>query len=250
MTTHRFPFGEPLAPVPHTGNGHTRIFILGAYSSALHAMWKYGPGPSDRVQALAIANEPRPFWDGSDDIASIARHTPPFGELLPTPQNGPSGKVLRMRYLIPLGIHADRCWITDVVNTYFSNAQQMAAFRRAFAFKNTKAPAWRLPLRPTRITPDAKRAKALESELREAAPAWLITLGDEPLAALGLGTLSRYDYGQPTRVRPFGIDTMVIPFTHPRNAGRLGNHSTKWASTHDTWLRSESQRLRRRFTDA
>ena len=93
----RFPFGEPLAPVPHTSKGQTSVFILGAYSSAVHAMWRFGPGGSDRVQALAIANEPEPFWDGTDQLYLIARHRPPFGELLPTPENGPSGTALRKK---------------------------------------------------------------------------------------------------------------------------------------------------------
>ena len=247
---HRFPFGEPLAPVPHTGKGQTSIFILGAYSSALHAMWRFGAGGSDRVQALAIANEPEPFWDGTDQLHLIARHRPPFGELLLTPQNGPSGTALRDKYLIPLDIDAPRCWITDVVNTYFSTPQQRSAFGRAYAHHKLPPTDWSLPFRPDRILPDAQRLEALESELREASPTWLITLGDEPLSALSLGHLSQYEYGQPIAVRPFGMDTNLIPFTHPRNAGRLGRHSRKWASIHDEWLVEVAPSLRGRLADA
>jgi hypothetical protein len=247
---YRFPFGQKLTPVPHTHSGRTNIFVLGAYSSALHARWKFGPRGSDRVKALAIANEPEPFWGGMGEMDLITNHTPPFGSLLSTPQNGASGTALRDRYLIPLDLDAANCWLTDVVNTYFSTPQQRDAFERAYASKGLAAPNWTLPLRPQRIAPDAERKEQLISELRVASPSWLIALGDVPLSALGLGKLSRYRYGQPVAVRIFGIETNLVPFTHPRNAGRLGRHSPEWASIHDRWLDEIAPTLRGKLADA
>ena len=248
--TQSFPFGEPLLPVRHTCSGPTPVFILGAYSSALHAMWRYGPAARDRVQALAIANEPEPFWDGEDQLRLVARHTPPFGELLPTPQNGPSGIALRELYLTPLGLDPTRCWITDVINTYFSTPRQRQACKRAYASSGRLAPEWALPLRPGQITPNADRLAEIKAELKEAAPKWVLTLGDEPLAALGLARLSRHDYGVPTPTTLYGLKTTLIPLTHPRNAGRLGPHSRKWATIHDQWLSDVAPDLRSGFAAA
>jgi len=241
--TYRFPFGEPLAPVFPAARGPRRVFIFGAYSSALHATWKYGPRPRDRVQALAIANEPTPFWDGADEDVLIAKFAPPFGQLKPTAQNGASGRALQEHYLGALRLAAADCWITDLVNTYYARPNQRDAFRRAFESRNLEGQEWLLPLRPDRLRPGPKRMKELRDEFLEAGPSWVLTLGDEPLQALGLGRLSAHQYGHPAEEQVFGRPVALIPLTHPRNAGRLGRHSDFWAATHANWVSRDAPAL-------
>ncbi len=45
-------------------------FLLGVYPSALHVRWTH---PQYRVAALAVAEEPYPFWDGADEVERVDR---------------------------------------------------------------------------------------------------------------------------------------------------------------------------------
>lgn len=60
-----FPFGQPVLPCPPSSAAQRDVMILGAYPSALHVQWS-PPEPWKPVQALAVDNEPEPFWDGHD----------------------------------------------------------------------------------------------------------------------------------------------------------------------------------------
>ncbi|MFM2183140.1 MAG: hypothetical protein RJB61_1434 [Actinomycetota bacterium] len=65
-----FPFGDKALPrAPRRSEGTTLAYVLGVYPSALHIRWRL---PSSRpeglrgdVTALAVADEPIVFWDGS-----------------------------------------------------------------------------------------------------------------------------------------------------------------------------------------
>src|SRR5438552_3616039 len=61
-----FPFGQPVAPTRPSAVGPKRLFVLGAYPSALHVRWAPPAGQGRVVRALAVDNEPRPFWNGAD----------------------------------------------------------------------------------------------------------------------------------------------------------------------------------------
>ena len=201
------------------------VFILGVYPSALDARWKYGPCGSDHIQALAIANEPEPFWDSTNQLRLIARHRPHLASSFPLHRTDCRARLYAIgtsshlastlpaaglpMSLTPLNTGTEECILGCIY------ASQVAP------------PDWSLPIRPRRIVPDEQRLAALESELREASPTWLITLGDEPLATLSLGHLSQFDYGRPIPGRPFGIDTNLLSFTYPRNAGRFGKRHSK-----------------------
>src|SRR5690554_7365256 len=92
-----FPFGKPLYKVEQTDRQHKDIFVLGVYSSAVHAKW-LDNNNHVVVQALAVASEPYIFWhgDGAEDIIADIDIPKELGRLVPANLNlnGPSGKAL------------------------------------------------------------------------------------------------------------------------------------------------------------
>ena len=59
-----FPFGTELHPLVQEDKTPKKVFVLGVYASAVHARWK--KGKQIICQALAVASEPRIFWDGNE----------------------------------------------------------------------------------------------------------------------------------------------------------------------------------------
>ena len=62
-----FPFGQKLRPLVQEDTSPKKVFVLGVYASAVHARWK--KDGKIICQALAVASEPRIFWDGNEDEA-------------------------------------------------------------------------------------------------------------------------------------------------------------------------------------
>ena len=60
--TYHFPFGQELHPLVQEDTSPKKVFVLGVYASAVHARWK--KDGQIVCQALAVASEPRIFWDG------------------------------------------------------------------------------------------------------------------------------------------------------------------------------------------
>lgn len=102
-----FPFGQELRPLVQEDRSHKKVFVLGVYASAVHAKWKNNG--QIICQALAVASEPRIFWDGNEEEARaiIDKINIPeeLGSLEPAGKqlNGPSAKVLDDNILAPLG---------------------------------------------------------------------------------------------------------------------------------------------------
>lgn len=67
MEDYRFPFGERLHRLVQEDRTPKKVFVLGVYASAVHARWM----KDGKVEcpALAVASEPRIFWDGNEDEA-------------------------------------------------------------------------------------------------------------------------------------------------------------------------------------
>lgn len=63
-----YPFGETVHPLVQQDRTPKKVFVLGVYASAVHARWKRG----NKIicQALAVASEPRIFWDGNPEEAA------------------------------------------------------------------------------------------------------------------------------------------------------------------------------------
>ena len=62
-----FPFGQQVHTLVQQDRTPKKVFVLGVYASAVHARWK----KDGKVfcQALAVASEPRIFWDGNIEEA-------------------------------------------------------------------------------------------------------------------------------------------------------------------------------------
>lgn len=101
-----FPFGQRLRRVEQSDRNPKRVFVLGVYSSAVHARWITDAGRVI-VNALAVANEPYIFWGGDavDQVLSMIHVPPAVGRLVSPPPglNGPSGVALDKLFLSPLG---------------------------------------------------------------------------------------------------------------------------------------------------
>jgi hypothetical protein len=68
-----FPSGRRLLPARPSAQGGRRCSLLGAYPIALHIRW-IPPSPDvEPAWALAIDNEPEPFWEGQDGLDRIGR---------------------------------------------------------------------------------------------------------------------------------------------------------------------------------
>ena len=65
--TYYFPFGQELHPLVQKDTSPKKVFVLGVYASAVHARWK--KDGQIICQALAVASEPRIFWDGNPEEA-------------------------------------------------------------------------------------------------------------------------------------------------------------------------------------
>ena len=102
-----FPFGQKLHPLVQEDTSPKKVFVLGVYASAVHARWK--KDGQIICQALAVASEPRIFWDGDPNeakqIIDAVAIPPELGTLEPAGRqlNGPSAKVLDENILAPLG---------------------------------------------------------------------------------------------------------------------------------------------------
>ena len=93
-----FPFGETVKPLVQEDRTPKKVFVLGVYASAVHARWKNGA--NTKCNAMAVASEPRIFWDGNPreaaEIISRIKIPQEMGTLEPADEkfNGPSAKVL------------------------------------------------------------------------------------------------------------------------------------------------------------
>jgi len=103
------------------------MFILGAYPSALHVAWR--PPAGKPVRAMAVDNEPVPFWNGEREGEYIAQwkaavgfRAGEWGTVAAAGKlNGSSGIWVDDNVLAPLGAGRDDVCISDCLDTYFSS---------------------------------------------------------------------------------------------------------------------------------
>ncbi|MEP6698029.1 MAG: hypothetical protein ABJA34_14310 [Pseudonocardiales bacterium] len=95
------------------------MLVLGVYPSALHVRWVH---PEFRIAALAVDEEPWPFWDGGDQAHRVdtwreqVGWQPTWGSAAPAGRlNGSSGVTVRDSIMTPLGVVGERAWLTDAV---------------------------------------------------------------------------------------------------------------------------------------
>jgi len=246
-----FPFGKKVCPLVQQDRTPKTVFVLGVYASAVHARWK--KGNQIICQALAVASEPRIFWDGNEDearqIISGIAIPPELGYLEPAGKqlNGPSAKVLDEQILAPLGFTRKDAWLCDLLPETRINPSQAKAIKEKYdpLREQYGLNPVTIPNRPSRFCDD-KRSAEITEELMESQVELLILLGDIPIkqylkrvADVPYSTLGEYadlyGYGTPTDVVIAGKKMKVLPLAHPRQIGALGAHSEKWCRMHAEW---------------
>ena len=246
-----FPFGEAVHPLVQVDRSPKKVFVLGVYASAVHARWK----KDGKVvcPALAVASEPRIFWDGNPQEASeiIGRiHIPEeLGTLEPAGShlNGPSAKVLDDHILAPLGWVREDAWLCDLLPETRLNPGQLRVIEKEYNPKISQygLNAVTVPKRPTLFC-DKSRSEEIVSELEESQAKLLILLGDIPIrqfinrvADAKFKTLQEYvdlhGYGKCSPVVIHGKEYRLLPLAHPRQIGALGAHCEKWYRLHEEW---------------
>lgn len=246
-----FPFGEAVHPLVQVDRSPKKVFVLGVYASAVHARWK----KDGKVvcHALAVASEPRIFWDGNPQEASEIIDRIHISEELGTLEpagshlNGPSAKVLDDHILAPLGWVREDAWLCDLLPETRLNPGQLKVIEKEY---NPKIEQYGLnavtvPKRPTLFC-DKSRSEEIVAELEESQAELLILLGDIPIrqfinrvADVKFKTLQEYvemyGYGKCSSVVINGKEYRLLPLAHPRQIGALGAHSEKWHKLHEEW---------------
>ena len=249
-----YPFGETVHPLVQQDRTPKKVFVLGVYASAVHARWKQG----NKIicQALAVASEPRIFWDGNLEEAAeiIGRiHIPQgLGTLEPAGShfNGPSAKVLDEHILAPLGYTRKDAWLCDLLPETRINSSQAKVIEEKYnpLIEQYGLNPVTIPNRPTAFC-DSKRCKEILAELKESQAELLVLLGDIPIkqflnrvAKVDYASLQEYvdifGYGNHSSDTIDGCTIRVLPLAHPRQIGALGSHSEKWNVAHLKWEKS------------
>ena len=249
-----FPFGQEVHPLIQEDTSSKKVFVLGVYASAVHARWK----KDGKVvcQALAVASEPRIFWDGNPEeakrIIDAVNIPKELGFLEPASKqlNGPSAKVLDENILAPLGFTREDAWLCDCLPETRINPSQAKAIREKYNpfIEQYGLNLVTIPNRPSDFC-DQKRSEEITDELMQSEAELLILLGDIPIAQylkkvadVPYSTLGEYvdlyGYGNPTEAIICGKSINVLPLAHPRQIGALGAHSERWNLAHREWENS------------
>ena len=251
MEDYRFPFGEKLHRLVQEDRTPKKVFVLGVYASAVHARWmKDG---KVKCAALAVASEPRIFWDGNPEEAAAIigkiKIPPELGTLTPAGKNlnGPSAKVLDEHILKPLGFTRSDAWLCDLLPETRINSNQMKVIREKYNPLITEFSLNKVDI-PERgdVFADKERCDEILRELEESDSRLLVLLGDIPIkqflnvvADVPYSSLQEYvnlyEYGNPTDVTIQGRTIKVLPLAHPRQIGGLGLHNKNWHKMHQDW---------------
>lgn len=251
-----YPFGEYVRPLVQEDRSLKKVFVLGVYASAVHARWK--KDSSIVCQALAVASEPRIFWDGNPDeareIISRIRIPEELGVLEPAGRhlNGPSAKVLDGHILAPLGFTRGDAWLCDCLPETRLNPSQVKVINERYnpLIREYCLNEVTIPKRPSAFC-NEKRAEEIADELMQSQADLLILLGDIPveqflrrITNVPYSSLQEYvnlyGYGNPADATIRGKHIMVLPLAHPRQIGALGAHSDRWHKAHAAWEQSKA----------
>lgn len=249
--SYQYPFGQTVKPLVQQDRTPKKVFVLGVYASAVHARWK--KDGKTVCTALAVASEPRIFWDGNIEEAKeiISKISIPeeVGTLEPAGShlNGPSAKVLDEHILGTLGYTRKDAWLCDLLPETRLNSGQVKAITKHYnpRIEHYGLNEVTIPERPS-VFCDAQRCQEILAELKESQAELLVLLGDIPIAQF-LNTVADvpyhslqeyvdlYGYGTATDAVIDGRTIKVLPLAHPRQIGALGAHSEKWNKLHQEW---------------
>jgi hypothetical protein len=249
-----FPFGRPVRPCKPSASDPRPVFILGAYPSALHVEWKPPKGYS-RIRAVAVDNEPEPFWKGDDQDDRIAKwkravkfDPATMGDILPAGTlNGSSGRWVDENILAPLGIARGSAWITDALDIYRCSTALAARLADTYDEFAARAglEAARLQVHPSEreIIEESLRGhrRRLLAELETCRPERIVTLGNAALAVIrellpreagaDVKRLSATDgYGKPVLLRLGTRKVELLPLAHPAAPPSYRKAHARWCA--------------------
>lgn len=251
-----FPFGQELHPAVQADRSPKKVFVLGVYASAVHARWKDSKG-KPVSPALAVASEPRIFWDGNEDEARaiIEKIQIPkeAGTLEPADKrfNGPSAKVLDNDILALLGFTRDDAWLCDLLPEARLNPNQEDAIKRKYDPIKEKYGLndVTIPKRPKPVQCSQERCDEIINEIMQSEAELLVLLGEEPFEQFLIKAadvpyakfkdyINAVGYGTRADVVINGRTLQLLPLTHPRNIGGFPGHRPEWKQRHDEWRNS------------
>lgn len=258
MENRYFPFGEILHRLEQEDKTPKKVFVLGVYASAVHARWR--KGNEIYCQALAVASEPRIFWDGDEEEAKAIigkiRIPKELGTLEPAGRhlNGPSAKVLDERILEPLGYTREDAWLCDLLPETRLNPSQIKVLKEHYEPKMGEfhLNPVTIPSRGTTFCDEA-RCKEILQELEQSKADLLVLLGDIPIkqflnrvADVDYTSLQEYEkkygYGKRSEAIVGNRKIEVLPLAHLRQIGGLGLHNKKWSQKHDNWEKKNKKK--------
>ena len=146
-------------------------------------------------------------------------------------------------------------WLCDLVPYSCQNPKQAQAIARAYT---PIAPQFQLPLVTVPPVPcplvNTQRQHDILAEIQQADPQLVILLGDAPirwfLSAFANQWHTLADFGK-THQEYGNVHTIaigervygVLPVVHPRQAAKLGAHSSVWANLHDAWAHHTASKI-------
>jgi hypothetical protein len=249
-----FPFGRPVVRRRPTAKSKRRVYVLGAYPSALFIAW-WSPARKG-VKALPVDNEPTSFWTGADEKAQIEAwkrvvhfRIGEWGEVETADEpNGRSGRWVDDQILTPLGVTRDEACLSYCLDTYCTDGAATFAVKERYQpfAREAGLPEAHLEPRPrdgalVELAVEVHRERLLH-ELSVVVPEIVVTLGNAALRVLravtesksGPGKLHPDDrYGA---MHPLAIGkrhTLWLALTHPEAA-------PSYAEAHTRWLQSRS----------
>jgi uracil-DNA glycosylase len=250
-----FPFGSDLKKVEQSDTSPKKVFVLGVYSSAVHAKW-IGVDGKVKVNALAVASEPYIFWkgDGAKEIIDKIQIPQELGKLIPANKqfNGPSGKALDELFLKPIGLSREDAWLCDLLPYSRLNENQQAAIEKKYnpLIEKYNLPECTIPKFHESELNKPSRKDEILSELEQSQAETIITLGDLPIKhflshfsihkKLSDFGISERDYGIEHPIEINGKTYEVIPLVHPRQAAALGRSSFEWKELHEKWIKNKA----------
>jgi hypothetical protein len=252
---YQFLFGRPVRATRPSSSKPCSLFVLGAYPSALHVRW-VAPEGHVLIQAVAVDNEPEPFWDGSGEDELIARWAEDvgfrseWGRIAACGKlNGSSGDWVNKHVLQPLNVHRKNAWITDCLNMYCESKGAAAKLRSESLASHIErmsiAGAHHLAHpSESEIVKQAvsEHSARLMTELQMAQPKCIVTLGNAALRVLG--GLVKYEgekirqlrdddsYGKKIRIFAAGHESDWVPLAHPAAPRKYQIAHAQWVKSH------------------